>query len=286
MIVVTGGNRGIGFALVTLLADRTGTVIFTSRDSGRGRAALRQLNGAGQGRGIRMEICDLASPDSIHACAQRLVDRSEPIDALINNAGILRPADIRQVTAEGVEATLATNALGPMALTTALEPALAAAPTARVLTLTSRLHQPGSRGDAVDFAFGDPNLEHGYSPDRAYKNSKLAAIWISSELNRRLPATVTSDAICPGFVPTTAAAYTTGWQRFLLRRILPRLSFTTTVEQAAADVAWALDAPELAGSGGRYLADRQIAVPSKDARDHMKARRFWELATTLWPAYA
>jgi retinol dehydrogenase 12 len=286
LIVVTGGNRGIGFALVTLLADRKGTVIFTSRDSGRGRDALRQLTDAGQGRGIRMEICDLASPDSIHACAQRLVDGGEPIDALINNAGILRPADIRQVTAEGVESTLATNALGPMALTAALEPALAAAPSARVLTLTSRLHQPGSRGDPVDFAFDDPNLERGYRPDRAYKNSKLAAIWVSSELNRRLPATVTADAICPGFVPTTAAAYTTGWQRFLLRRILPRLSFTTTVEQAAADVAWALDAPELAGSGGRYLVDRQVAEPSKDARDSAKARRFWELATTLWPAYA
>ncbi|HET9561223.1 MAG TPA: SDR family NAD(P)-dependent oxidoreductase [Propionibacteriaceae bacterium] len=286
MIVVTGGNRGIGFALVTLLADRKGTVIFTSRDSGRGRDALRQLTDAGQGRGIRMEICDLASPDSIHACAQRLVDRGEPIDALINNAGILRPADIRQVTAEGVESTLATNALGPKALTAALEPALAAAPSARVLTLTSRLHQPGSRGDPVDFAFDDPNLERGYSPDRAYKNSKLAAIWVSSELNRRLPATVTADAICPGFVPTTAAAYTTGWQRFLLRRILPRLSFTTTVEQAAADVAWALDAPELAGSGGRYLVDRQVAEPSEDARDSAKARRFWELAATLWRAYA
>ena len=286
MIVVTGGNRGIGFALVTLLADRKGTVIFTSRDSGRGRDALRRLTDAGQGRGIRMEICDLASPDSIHACAQRLVDRGEPIDALINNAGILRPADIRQVTAEGVESTLATNALGPMALTAALEPALAAAPSARVLTLTSRLHQPGSRGDPVDFAFDDPNLERGYNPDRAYKNSKLAAIWVSSELNRRLPATVTADAICPGFVPTTAAAYTTGWQRFLLRRILPRLSFTTTVEQAAADVAWALDAPELAGSGGRYLVDRQVAEPSEDARDSAKARRFWELAATLWRAYA
>jgi hypothetical protein len=170
-----------------------------------------------------------------------------------------------------------------MALTTALEPALAAAPSARVLTLTSRLHQPGSRGDAVDFAFDDPNLEHGYSPDRAYKNSKLAAIWVSNELNRRLPATVTADAICPGFVPTTAAAYTSGWQRFLLRHILPRLSFTTSVPQAAANVAWALDAPELAGSGGRYLLERQVAEPSKDARDSTKARRFWKLATTLWP---
>jgi retinol dehydrogenase-12 len=286
VIVVTGGNRGIGFALVELLADCGNTVIFTSRDAARGQEALRRLTAERPGRRIGMEICDLASPDSIHACAQRLVDRGEPIDALINNAGILRPADTRQLTVEGVEVTLATNALGPLALTTELEPAMAAAPTARVLILTSRLHQPGSRGDEVDFAFDDPNLDHGYSPDRAYKNSKLAAIWVSNELNRRLPPTVTSDAICPGFVPTTAAAYTSGWQRFLLRRILPRLSFTTTVEQAAADVAWALDAPELAGSGGRYLLERQVAQPSKDARDSTQAARFWQLATTLWPTYA
>jgi retinol dehydrogenase-12 len=283
VIVITGGNRGIGLALVELLADSGNKVIFTSRDPARGSEARRQLIEARPGRRIKMEICDLASPDSIHACTQRLVDRGEPIDAVINNAGILRPPDVRHVTAEGVEVTLATNALGPMALTTALEPVLAAAPSARVLTLTSRLHQPGSRGEPVDFAFDDPNLEHGYSPDRAYKNSKLAAIWVSDELNRRLPATVTADAICPGFVPTTAAAFTSGWQRFLLRRILPRLSFTTSVPQAAANVAWALDAPELAGSGGRYLLERHVAEPSKDARDSTEARRFWKLATTLWP---
>jgi retinol dehydrogenase 12 len=286
VILVTGGNRGIGFALVEVLADRGDKVIFTSRDPVRGNDALRRLTNRRPNRQITMEICDLASPRSIRACAQRLVDRGEPIDALINNAGILRPPDIREVTAEGVEVTLATNALGPLALTTELVPILAAAPTARVLIVTSRLHHPGSHGEPVDFSFDDPNLEHGYSPDRAYKNSKLAAIWVSSELNRRLPPTVTTDAICPGFVPTTAAGYTTGWQRFLLRRILPRLSFTTTVEQAAADVAWALDAPELAGSGGHYLADRQVAEPSKDARDTGMARRFWELAATLWPSYA
>jgi retinol dehydrogenase-12 len=286
MVVVTGGNRGIGFALVELLADRGDHVIFTSRDPDRGSDALRRLTEARPTRRIAMEVCDLASPASISACARRLVDRGEPIDVLINNAGILRPPDIRNVTAEGVEATLATNALGPLALTTELESALAAAPTARVLIVTSRLHQPDSRGEPVDFAFDDPNLEHGYSPDRAYKNSKLAAIWVSNELNRRLASTVTVDAICPGFVPTTAAAYTSGWQRFLLRRILPRLSFATSVEQAAANVGWALDAPELAGSGGRYLVERQVAEPSKDAQNAGLSRRFWELAITLWPTYA
>jgi NAD(P)-dependent dehydrogenase (short-subunit alcohol dehydrogenase family) len=122
VIVITGGNRGIGLALVELLADSGSKVIFTSRDPARGIEARRQLTEARPGRRIKMEICDLASPDSIHACTQRLVDRGEPIDAVINNAGILRPPDVRHVTPEDVEVTLATNALGPMALTTALEP--------------------------------------------------------------------------------------------------------------------------------------------------------------------
>jgi NAD(P)-dependent dehydrogenase (short-subunit alcohol dehydrogenase family) len=134
----------------------------------------------------------------------------------------------------------------------------------------------------VDFDVDDPNLERGYNADRAYKNSKLALIWVSSELNQRLPDGVISNAVCPGFVPLTAANYTRGWLRFRMRWIVPRLPFAVSVEQAAADVLWALDAPELAGRGGLYLADRAVAEPSADARDPVQAERFWRLAHTLW----
>jgi len=280
-IVVTGGNRGIGYALVAALADRGYRVIFTSRDLDRGRQALARLGEERPARTLQMEICDLSSPASIRAFAGQLLDRSTPIHGLINNAGVLRPPEERVITEDGIEATLATNAIGPMLLTIALEPALAAASDARVLILTSRLHLPGSRGGPVDFDLSDPNLEHGYSPDRAYKNSKLAAIWVAKELDRRLVPTVRCDAVCPGFVPTTAAAYVTGWRRFLLRNVLPRFRFTTTMEQAAADVIWALDAPELAGRGGQYMVGRQVAEPSPDASDEALARQFWTLADQL-----
>ena len=184
------------------------------------------------------------------ALARQFVDEHTPIQGLINNAGVLRPPEERVTTEAGIEVTLATNAIGPLLLTIALEPVLVAAPAAKVLILTSRLHMPDSRGDPVDFDFSDPNLERGYSPDRAYKNSKLAAIWVAKELDHRLAPRVRCDSVCPGFVPTTAAAYATRWQRFLLRNVLPLFNFTTTVERAAADVIWALDAPELAGRGG------------------------------------
>jgi retinol dehydrogenase 12 len=280
LILVTGGNRGIGYALVSDLVARGNRVIMTVRDEASGGAARERLMTAHPGADIDLRIGDLSSPDSIRTLGRQLRAAGESLDGLINNAGILMAPPTRQLTPEGVEITLATNALGPMLLSEEVSQILT--PAARVVSLTSRLHEPGSRGDPVAFDAEDPNLDHGYTPDRAYKNSKLALLWVSSELSRRLPEGITSNAVCPGFAPATAAQYTSGWMRFKLRWIVPRLPFAVTVEQAAADVLWALDAPELAGRGGLYLKDRTVAEPSADAQDARQAARFWTLAHALW----
>lgn len=281
-VLLTGGNRGIGFAIADQLLTRGDRVLITSRSPERGRAAVERLRGAHPGADISTRTCDLSSPSSIRACAAGLVADGIRLDGLINNAGALGGPAIRELTPEGVEVTLATNALGPWLLTSLLAPILA--PGARVVSLTSRLHLPGSRGEPVDFDFADPNLDHGYHPERAYKNSKLALIWVSTILDGELPDGVTSSAVCPGFAPATVARHTRGWTRFLLRFIVPRLPFAVSVDQAAADVLWALDSPDLAGRGGLYLADRAVAEASPQARDPELARRFATLAQQLWPA--
>jgi NAD(P)-dependent dehydrogenase (short-subunit alcohol dehydrogenase family) len=135
-IVVTGGNRGIGYGLVAALADRGHRVIFTARDPERGRQALARLAGERPARSIRLEICDLSSPASIRSFARQLLNEHTPIHGLINNAGVLRPPEERVTTEDGIEVTLATNAIGPLLLTIALEPVLAAASAAKVLILT------------------------------------------------------------------------------------------------------------------------------------------------------
>jgi NAD(P)-dependent dehydrogenase (short-subunit alcohol dehydrogenase family) len=280
-VVVTGGNRGIGYAIVQALISCGNHVTFTARNCDGGAAALSRLKHQNPGGQIRLEICDVTSAESIRAFAHNVLALDRPTDALVNNARVLRPPAERQVTPGGIEVTLATNTLGPMMITTALAPALGASRSSRVLILTSRLHQPGSRGTSVGFDFDDPNLERDYHPDRAYKNSKLAAIWLSRELDQRLPASVSCNAICPGFVPSTAASYATSWERLLLRYVLPRFSFTRTVDEAAADVVWALDSDELAGVGGQYILDRTIASPSPEAADAVLAKRFWALAEGL-----
>jgi len=280
-VLVTGGNRGIGFAMADQLLASGDRVVITSRDAERGRRAREELTRAHRGAGVAVRTCDLSSPDSIRSCAARLTAEGVQLDAIVNNAGVLQAPPARELTAEGVEVTLATNALGPWLLTSLIAPLLSA--NARVVSLTSRLHLPGSRGEQVDFDFADPNLDHGYHPDRAYKNSKLALIWVSTALDAALPTGVTSNTVCPGFAPVTAARHTRGWMRFKLRFIVPRLPFAVSVEQAAADVLWALDAPQLAGRGGLYLADRTVAEASPQAADPQLARDFVELARRLWP---
>ncbi|MGD7708084.1 SDR family NAD(P)-dependent oxidoreductase [Microlunatus sp. Y2014] len=279
-VLVTGGNRGIGYELAAALLARGDRVVLTTRDADRGDRAIRRLLADHPTGEVTVRTCDLSDPASVRRCADALLADGRPLDGVINNAGVLLAPPSRELTPDGVEVTLATNALGPLLLVGALAPMLR--PAARVVSLTSRLHLPGSRGEPVDFDFDDPNLDHGYTPERSYKNSKLALMWVSTLLDRRL-GPVTSNTVCPGFVPRTAARHTRGWLRFKLRWIVPRLPFAVTAEQAAADVLWVLDAPELADRGDCFIADRTISEASPQARDSALADRFATLAGELWP---
>jgi len=118
-------------------------VTFTARNYDRGAAALSRLRENPRAQ-LSLELCDLSSVESIKSFARKLIAEERPVHALVHNAGVLRASAERQLTASGVEITLATNALGPALLTTAVPPALVAAPVSRVLILTSRLHQPGA----------------------------------------------------------------------------------------------------------------------------------------------
>ena len=119
-------------------------VTFTARNYDRGAAALSRLRREKPRGQLSLELCELTSVESIKSFARKLVAEERPVHALVHNAGVLRAPAERQPTASGIEITRATNAFGPARLTTAVLPALAAAPVSRVLILTSRLHQPGA----------------------------------------------------------------------------------------------------------------------------------------------
>lgn len=161
------------------------------------------------------------------------------IDVLIHNAGILQPSPTPQITADGLEEILAVTVLGPFLLTKLLLPALEKSKSARVVNISSRLHIPGARGKPPRFDFDDPMMLKSYDADIAYKNSKLALMWFTYELQHRLlPRTITANAVCPGFVPVTAAADAKGMERFMLQYILPLMPFADSADKASTSITW------------------------------------------------
>ena len=281
-ILITGGGRGLGRATAGTLAAAGHRVILVARTQAAAEAASGEIRGRAPGASVEPRSVELSSLAAVRAFAAAELERGEAIDVLYHVAGVMQQSPTRRVTVDGNEETLAVNVLAPFLLTHLLLPALERSPSARVVTVSSRLHLPSSRGVPVDFDLDDPQLEHGYQPDRAYKNSKLAVIWFTYELQRRLPPrTITANAVCPGFVPVTAAASTRGAKRWFMQTVLPRMPFAVSVAAAADALAFVAVDPSIEGVGGRFFAERRPIDSSPESYDLDKARRFWEIAAGL-----
>jgi len=275
-ILVTGANRGIGFATAKVLTLRGHRVLITSRDETAGRAAADRIRAEVPDARVEPGVLDLASFDSIRSFAARMAADIR-LDCIIHNAGVLIAAPERRLTVDGIEECLQVHSVGPMLLTALLRSHLDR--PSRLIAVTSTLHAPGTRGVEVDFKFSDPNLDSGYHPERAYKNAKLAQLWFVLEWERRYGGTGWhADAVGPGFVPSTAAYSAHGMTRLLLKYLLPLTPIATSVTEAAAvEADWSTRDP--GAPGGFYTDRRNVLLPSADARDSGKGAAFWRLAS-------
>ncbi len=190
-VVVTGANSGIGLVTARTLAGAGARVVLAVRDTTRGEQAAASIRGD-----VEVRPLDLADLSSVRAFA---ADWSGRLDVLVNNAGIMMVPQGR--TADGFELQLGTNHLGHFALTNLLLPHL----TDRVVTVSSGLHRSGM----IDLA--DLNWERRrYSPLGAYRQSKLANLLFSVELQRLLTAAgsrVRSLAAHPGWARTNLQSH-------------------------------------------------------------------------------
>lgn len=266
--VVTGASSGLGLQTVATLASAGAKVVAAVRDPGRFREP-----------GIDTIPMDLASLDSVRAAAEAIAGRHPRIDILINNAGVMFTPPGR--TAEGFELQFGVNHLGHFLLTSALLPSLQAAAAdsgdARVVTLSSEAHrQWGIDLDDINFD------RRGYDTFAAYGQAKSANILMTVELHRRLGAGgITALAVHPGTCATNLGRY---MDRATAKKLFA-MSTTTfapenmkSVPQAAATSVWAATAASLAGHGGAYLADCQIAEAAPEATDPDMAQRLWALS--------
>ena len=281
-VLITGGGRGLGRVTAEKLAAAGCRVLLVARTAAASRAAAQEICRSNPEAVVEARWVDLSSLAQVRAFAQTVVGQDGPIDVLFHVAGVMQTSRTRRLTADGLEETLAVNALAPFLLTGLLLPALEQAPAARVVTVSSRLHLPGSRGEPVNFDFADPQLQHGYHPDRAYKNSKLAVLWFTYELQRRLPPRpITANAVCPGFVPATAAASTHGAMHVVMTHLMPHMPFATSVDTATESLTFMAVDPTLDGVGGKFFGERHPIQSSPESLDVDRAQRFWQLAADL-----
>lgn len=180
--VVTGANGGLGVQVARVLAGQGATVVLAARNLGKSREARRAILADHPDAIVEVRQLDLASLDSVRACADGIGADHPGIDVLVNNAGVMGIPE--QTTIDGFEMQLGVNHLGHFVLTRRLLPALLnASRPGRVVSVTSF-----GRFTGRAVRPGNPHLRGRYGPWRAYGQAKLANLLFAVELQQRLEA--------------------------------------------------------------------------------------------------
>ncbi|GHA37180.1 dehydrogenase [Devosia pacifica] len=281
--VVTGATGGLGYETARMLAQHGARVVLAGRNSEKGKKAVNAIRGVAANADIVFEMVDLGSLDSVAAFSDRLISAGEPLDILINNAGVMTPPT-RKTTSDGFELQFGTNYLSHFALTTHLLPLLRAAPGARVVSLSSVAARQGK----IDLS----NLQsEPYKAMVAYSQSKLACLMFAFELQRRSQANnwgLTSLAAHPGVARTDLIVNGMGDKgpAAFARRNLAFLF--APVPKAALPTIFAATAPD-AVPGGYYgptglfevRGPAGVATTPVAALDVAMARRLWQESEKL-----
>ncbi|QLQ40571.2 SDR family oxidoreductase [Micromonospora robiginosa] len=189
--LVTGANKGIGFAVARGLGAIGFTVAVGARDDARRAEAVARLRTEGvDAFGVAL---DVTSDDSVAAAATTVERTAGRLDVLVNNAGISGPADggVQDPTTldlDVLRTVLNTNVFGVIRVTNAMLPLLRRAPSPRVVNVSSNMGSLTLRTGPVLAA---------YAPSKTLLNS------ITTQYARHLADTdVIVNAACPGWVAT------------------------------------------------------------------------------------
>ncbi|MEV5827249.1 SDR family NAD(P)-dependent oxidoreductase [Spirillospora sp. NPDC052242] len=246
-ILITGATDGLGRALAAELAAEGAHVLVHGRSDARGEAALKEIGGRAS-----WYRADLSSLVETRALAEAVRADHPRLDVLVNNAGIGGPGG-REVSADGHELRFAVNYLSGYLLTRLLLPVLISSAPARVVNVSSLGQQ------AIDF--DDVMLTRGYSPIRAYCQSKLAQILFTVDLAAELDGTgVTANALHPAtYMPTKMVS-----------------SPISTLEEGVRATRRLVTDPDLDGVSGRFFdgldeARADAQAYDADARARLRA---------------
>jgi NAD(P)-dependent dehydrogenase (short-subunit alcohol dehydrogenase family) len=282
VIIVTGGNSGLGYESVKAFTEKGAEVILAARDIVKGEKAKKEI-GEVKGNIVVMQL-DLASLDSIKNFTDTFNGKFKKLDILMNNAGIMLSPYF--LTKDGFEGQMGINHLGHFALTGYLLKTLLNTPGSRVVNVSSNAHKWG-KIDFKNFLFDD-GMD--YSPIKSYSRSKLANLLYTYELQKWFKKNnINSMAVAahPGSSSTNLARYVEN--KWLFKTFKPLLMLMTQ-DQAQGALPQIRAAVDPNAQGGTYYGPNGFGefkgspvVVTSNGTSHSEedAKKLWEISENL-----
>ncbi|MCC5920384.1 MAG: SDR family NAD(P)-dependent oxidoreductase [Cyclobacteriaceae bacterium] len=271
-IVITGANSGIGKALLNYFASKSHEVTMVCRNPQKAKPVARAVQHKFPRATINLELADLSSMEQVKALTDRLIANNQPIDVLINNAGLIGEGD-RQVTSEGFEVSFAVNHLAPFLLTHHLMPLILNSDTKKVINVASEAHR------LAPFDKNDLMMQSGYTELKSYGNGKLANILHAKELQNRFGEEgLQAFSYHPGGVASNFAKNSSTFMKVAMFLVRP---FFVSTEQGASTGVYLAEKEMHKEDLGQYFDKSKRKSPSKKARDVENQQFLWEESVRL-----
>lgn len=276
-VIITGAASGLGAHIAKALSIKGANVLLADIDVNNAHLIAEDIRSTVPGSSPKVFGVNLGDFRSIENFARSYRSEYDVLHLLVNNAGIMTPPYER--TEQGYESQWGVNHIGHFVLTAHLLDMLTNTNGSRVITQSSIVH----RGGNIDF--NDINSERNYSPWKAYKQSKLAVLLFSLELQRKMDQlgikSPISVACHPGLVDTPL-------YRHGMAMRLGLKPFMHDINEGAKPALRAALDPEVRGGqfygpdGWMEFKGRPILVkPHKRGRDMDLAKRVWEISENM-----
>lgn len=222
-VLVTGGNRGIGFAIAEEFLAEGHRVAVTARSGEGPKGALT----------VRADVTDGASLDAAFADVE---EKLGPIEVVVANAGITRDTLLLRMTDEDFETVLDTNLTGAFRIVKRASKGMLKAKFGRIILVSSVVGLLGSAGQVN------------------YAASKSGLIGLARSVTRELGSRgITANVVSPGFIETDMTAELSEQQQAEYKKSIPAGRYATPTEVAKV-ITW------LAGDDAGYISGAVIPV--------------------------
>jgi NAD(P)-dependent dehydrogenase (short-subunit alcohol dehydrogenase family) len=285
-IVITGGNDGIGYETAKTLASKNANIIILSRNEQKAKQAIEKIIKETGNANVQYVIADLLSLKSVRQAAAQIINSTEKIDVLINNAGATFSKF--ELSEDGLEKTMATNHFSHFLLTGLLLNSKKLAQDARIINVSSHSHYSAP---AKGINFNSLKTNQGYFIMSAYEQSKLANVIFTISLAEKLKSTqITVNSLHPGAIKTHIGNKPDmNWFHSLAWSVLQK-TIALSIEEGARTSIYLATSDEVKNISGKYFsstsrfnrpfAKTQIVPHHKMADDKNQQEKLWQLSET------